>query len=393
MQGYNPDWSGLLNAQARQGQVLGQAGQQIGGMIAQKRQANKMQEVFAQGKEAFSSGDLSKIEDFSIQNPEMANQFRQNMQFADEQSEAQATKGMIDIISGADPLQVLTDRVTFIESRGGNPTDTLKEIEDYQKNPKGYQDKMRNLLAVTNPQASRELRELAGKDTPTITSPASVKETEWFMKQSPEVQKKHIELKRKTNPTMAQQLEQKQAESDIKVGEEGKKVASKGKAQRTQGYIDSGIEAADSLGNIARVSELLNSVETGGFDNAALRAKQMFGIESGDEAELSAGLGKAILSQLKPIFGAAFTAAEGERLERIEASFGKSTAGNKRLVEEVKKITERAARRGLSAAKSAGDDFTVQEIENILEGLKGGTAPTTNKSKAAPQTVSWGDLK
>ena len=202
-------------------------------------------------------------------------------------------------------------------------------------------------------------------------APATVRETEWFLKQTPEVQSQHLKLKRKTDPTMAQKLEQKQKESDIAVEEASRKEGAKSTAARQQGFIDSGVEAADSLGNAYQVRSLLDSVETGGFDAAALRAKQLFGIESGDEAQLSAGLGKAILSQLKPIFGAAFTAAEGERLERIEANFGKSTAGNKRLINEVIKITERAAKRGIRAANAQGDKFAADEIKSALDSLKG----------------------
>ena len=80
-------------------------------------------------------------------------------------------------------------------------------------------------------------------------------------------------------------------------------------------------------------------------------------------------MGKAILAQLKPIFGAAFTAQEGERLEKIEASFGKSTQANVRLIQNVLRTTERAARRGLSAAKAEGDAFTANEIQTILDGV------------------------
>ena len=114
----------------------------------------------------------------------------------------------------------------------------------------------------------------------------------------------------------------------------------------------------------------MKTVKTGGFDNVSLKAKQLFGIEGGDEAELSANLGKNVLAQLKPIFGAAFTAKEGERLEVIEAGFGKSTAGNIRLLENALTIVDRAARRGIAAAEDQGDEFTANEIRDVLASMQ-----------------------
>lgn len=169
-------------------------------------------------------------------------------------------------------------------------------------------------------------------------------------------------------------------------------VTDKLNIDRRQGFIDSAIDAADGYGVLKRSVDLLDSVATGGFDAAALRAKQLFGIESADEAELSSNMGKAILAQLKPIFGAAFTEKEGARLEAIEANFGKSTEGNKRLLKEAMKISDRAMRRGLAAAKDQGSDFVVDELERMMlefEESKAETAPKT-KTIAQPQQYTEG---
>jgi len=149
---------------------------------------------------------------------------------------------------------------------------------------------------------------------------------------------------------------------EVKTTEAERREVAKLTTKRKQGFVDNGVEAADSLANVKRSIQLLDEVETGGIDAALLRGKQLFGIETADEAELSAGLGKAILSQLRPIFGAAFTEAEGARLERIEAGFGKSTAGNKRLLNQLLKIVDRSVKRGLAAAEDLGDEFTANQI-------------------------------
>lgn len=166
--------------------------------------------------------------------------------------------------------------------------------------------------------------------------------------------------------TPAEKIKQTEEIEKIKTTESERKEVAKLTVRRRQGFIDSGIEAADSAANIRRSVDLLKEIKTGGFANIALRAKQVLGIEGADEAELTANMGTAILAQLKPLFGAAFTEGEGQRLERISARFGKSAAANKRLLSQQLKIVERAARRGIAAAESQGDTFTANEIKKAL---------------------------
>lgn len=147
----------------------------------------------------------------------------------------------------------------------------------------------------------------------------------------------------------------------------GAETAGSAQATRQQAQINTGLDAADSLATVKRGIQLLDSVGTGGFENAKLRATQLFGITGADESELSANLGKAVLHQLRATFGAQFTEQEGQRLASIEAGFGKSTDGNKRLLGQAQKILDRAARRGLDAAESSGDKFTANEIRKSME--------------------------
>lgn len=176
--------------------------------------------------------------------------------------------------------------------------------------------------------------------------------------------------------------------ADAEALKESSKATSKGISQRQQGFIDTGIEAADSVNNIKRSLELLDSVKTGGFNNAALRVRQFFGVEGADEGELSGRLGTAVLAQLKPIFGAAFTAAEGDRLERISARFGANPETNKRLLKDALSIAERAARRGLKAAKNSGDDFSAEEIQAVLDGFESIGSDNTNTDQSTPSEFS-----
>lgn len=136
--------------------------------------------------------------------------------------------------------------------------------------------------------------------------------------------------------------------------------------QRITQVIDRGITAAESIPNLKRGLELLDLVETGGIRAAGLRAKQLFGIETGDEGELANRLSKSVLSQLRTTFGAAFTENEGKRLERIEAGFTKNTETNKRLLNQALRMAQRKAQAARQAAMDVGDQYTVDEIDDLM---------------------------
>jgi len=187
--------------------------------------------------------------------------------------------------------------------------------------------------------------------------------------------------------------ESEQEKSDIKVTQKEREAMVKANVARKQGFIDSGIEMATGAANIRRALTLLDEVETGGFDNLALKARQLFGIEGADEGEVSSLMGKAVLSQLKPIFGAAFTAVEGEKLATLEAKFGRSSASNKRLLNNALKIIDRAARRGIAAAEDQEDFFTADEIRGALAFNLKDKAPQSSQktgiSEKDKQALEW----
>lgn len=138
-------------------------------------------------------------------------------------------------------------------------------------------------------------------------------------------------------------------------------------SKRDQDFINVGQRQADATAVIRRGLELLEVMETGRPEQIALAARNLFGIAGADETELNANLGKAVLSQLRSTFGAQFTQQEGERLQSIEADFGKSTAGNIRLLQQTLRGMERDARRGVDAARRNEDEFSAAEIESALE--------------------------
>ena len=136
---------------------------------------------------------------------------------------------------------------------------------------------------------------------------------------------------------------------------------------RAQNIITEGLAAADSTAVLRRSLELLDRVSTGGFNRVAFAAFKLFGAEGADEGELSANLGKAVLSQLRTTFGAAFTEREGARLEAIEAGFSSSPETNRRLLKNALTIAERSAQRAIRRAEQRDDYETADEIEAALD--------------------------
>ena len=276
---------------------------------------------------------------------------------------------------------ILASRVKEIQRLGGDPTDTIGILNQIMsgdiagaKSELSDFDTVGVALGLVDDPINRKIKEaeLSIKERESKTGAKTATQKDFLTFQN--LIKKSIESGDHKDKVKAERFgraarfirETEQEKSDIKVSESERKAVAKANVTRKQGFIDSGVEAANGAANVRRALSVLDEVETGGFDNLALKAKKFFGVEGADEGELSNLMGKAVLSQLKPIFGAAFTVAEGDRLNALEAGFGKSTANNKRLLENSLKIINRAARRGIAAAEDQKDEFTANEIREAL---------------------------
>ena len=130
-----------------------------------------------------------------------------------------------------------------------------------------------------------------------------------------------------------------------KVGE----LAGKGSEDRRQAIITAGFEAGPRLADIDRGIELLKTIKTGGVAKAINEIQIFTGSQSGDALELQNILENAVLGQLRDTFGAQFTEKETRLLIDINANFGKSTAGNIRLLTRSQKLMEERVKNGIAA--------------------------------------------
>ncbi len=221
--------------------------------------------------------------------------------------------------------------------------------------------------------------------------PAAIQEWEMFNNLSKEQQQSYMNMKRGNSkvvnvngvPTLvnmnqpegagidAEALttvdEQAAGKAQVASTVKGAETAAKSRVTRLDKQINDGLVAADGMGVLNRSIELLRQgIDTGGWDNLALYAKKKFGVEGADEGELSNLMGKAVLSQLRKTFGAAFTAKEGDSLKLLEAGFGMSPAANMRILNNALAIARKAAERGKSAATQLKDDFAIKQLDAAI---------------------------
>jgi hypothetical protein len=167
----------------------------------------------------------------------------------------------------------------------------------------------------------------------------------------------------------------------------GEKEISKGTAERMNERITKGVAASLAIPVLNRSLELLNTLKTGGYNKVRYKIQSVFGVEGANEAELSNALGKSVLSQLKSIFGAAFSEAEASKLESMEAGIGKSTDGNISIIKNALKLAESHYQRGLSDAFEVGDRSTHTSMQDnyslIYEG--GGFGPANLEAGATDE--------
>jgi hypothetical protein len=332
--------------------------------------ASNIFQNFAQGQQMAGQRELQQqqIEGNKLQRQQefmQLNDQRKGAMFQD----ARAVNSFLKSGQPEQALNTLSNRLGFIEQFGGDPTDT-REIADLIA--RGDIQGATNLLDVVEKVGMQEVNQSTGNPFLQDLTPkgedgkVTANIADFLFHEKLIKNGKQDEADAFANKAGLSKLSpQEQAQLTLETA--GLKQREKERTTRLGGFVNSGVGAADGVKNIRRSLELLKTVKTGGFDKAALAAKQMFGIESADEGELSNNLGTNVLSQLKTIFGSAFTEKEGLRLERLEAGIGKSPAANKRILEKALEMTTRAAKRGGRAAKELKDDFAFEEIQLALD--------------------------
>lgn len=157
MQGYNPNWGGLLSATAQQSQALGQLGGLTGQTIADNRAKNlaleKQKQMQSEIGAAMQSGDPNVIAQVSLKYPKMSESIRGALKFKNEATEKNFLDTNFKIMS--DPQNAekyLNERANYVQSIGGDPTETLGRIQMLKSNPEQFIKTTEGITAATSPE-------------------------------------------------------------------------------------------------------------------------------------------------------------------------------------------------------------------------------------------------
>lgn len=160
MQGYNPNWGGVLSATAQQSQALGQLGGLAGQTIAQNRAqaqaAERQNQAQTEISGAIQSGDPNQIAQVSLKYPQMSEAIRSAFNFKNDATEKNFLDTNFKILS--DPQNAekyLNERANYVQSIGGDPTETLGRIQMLKSNPEQFIKTTEGITAATSPERYR----------------------------------------------------------------------------------------------------------------------------------------------------------------------------------------------------------------------------------------------
>lgn len=134
------------------GQVLGQRQQM-------KQQEAEKQQLIQEAQEVFSSNDPNRIAEFSLRQPQMAEQVSKAVGFKSDATKRNMVESMGRILAGENPEQVIVERAQMVQEQGGDPINTLQELDVYRQDPQGYMQKVQRSYALLDPQGFTAYRQ------------------------------------------------------------------------------------------------------------------------------------------------------------------------------------------------------------------------------------------
>ena len=116
------------------------------------QQEDQQKALMGQAQEVLGRGDPQEIAAFSLQNPDIGRQIQDSVKFKSDETRMNMMQGMQQIIAGGSPEQVLNQRAQFVESQGGDATQTRQEIERFRADPEGYVGQVESSYALMDPE-------------------------------------------------------------------------------------------------------------------------------------------------------------------------------------------------------------------------------------------------
>lgn len=367
MQGYNPDYSGLLNAGAQQAQALGSLGAMGGQLLGQRRQQNQAQQYQQQQQQevsdALASGNPAMVAQVSMKYPELSDALRKSFEFQSDATENNFKSTNFGII--ADPAsteQLLTDRVNFLESMGADATKPKARLEMYRANPEKFIETTRGLTAAAYPKEFSEYEKAVNAGKPEAMT-AYQQATINTKKVDQDLRKLEIEQKQLDAQYKRETDDLKRSELEQKI--EANKVEREAKTKETKDGLDSAYSGVIDTLNLA------DAIESHKGFSKAVGIQSAFPTFPGSDAAGVEGMIETLSSQnflnsIQNMKGmGALSDAEGKKLSSAVASLNTNMSESdfKKALNVIKGITRRGKQKIESSYKAKG--LEVPSIDNV----------------------------
>ncbi|CAH9011692.1 putative DNA injection protein [Vibrio phage 199E37-1] len=271
MQGYNPDYSGLLNAGAQQAQALGNLGAMGGQLLGQRRQQEQAQQYQQQQQQevsdALASGNPAMVAQVSMKYPELSDSIRKSFEFQNDATEDNFKSTNFSIISDpGNTERYLTERVSFLESMGADATKPKARLEMYRSNPEKFIETTRGLTAAAYPKEFSDYEKAIASGKPeamTAYQQATIdtKKVDQDLRRL-EIEQKRLDAqyKRETDELKRSELEQKIEANKV---ERESKVAEKEQSKvQAVDFSNEVYDLATSIANDPQLNDITGPVNT-----------------------------------------------------------------------------------------------------------------------------------
>lgn len=145
--------------------IVNQYGQQQQQQQEKEQQQMQQQQLGEQASQLFKSGTPDEIAEFSLKNPQMGQLLSQQVSFKSDATKQNMMQGMQDIIlNPANTEQILNERIAMVQAEGGDPTQTIAELEKYNADPDAYTNTVERTYALMDPKGYGAYKESMVKD-------------------------------------------------------------------------------------------------------------------------------------------------------------------------------------------------------------------------------------
>ncbi len=137
--------------------------QAIQAQSAQEKAAQQAEQTKAQAVQVLNSGDPNQISQFMLENPKYSQALEASLGFRNEATKENMQSSMRDILAGRDPETVIKERAQFVVDQGGDPSDTLAELEAYRDDPESFLQQNELSFAMLDPDSYKSFKEAKDK--------------------------------------------------------------------------------------------------------------------------------------------------------------------------------------------------------------------------------------